>query len=631
MKPEQKDWPGAGALPVEEYALIGDGHTAALVGRNGSIDWLCLPRFDSGACFAALLGDEEHGFWRIAPASSAYRVVRRYRGETLVLETEFRTAEGVVRLVDCMPRRSDHASVVRVVEGAAGRVPMRMDLVIRFDYGWVVPWMQRAGDHLHGIAGPDSVCLATPAQTRGENFRTTAGFTVGPGDRVPFVLSWHPQFAEGGCGGDALQATAATEAWWRQWSGRCSYQGPWREAVVRSLITLKALSYEPTGGIVAAATTSLPEQLGGARNWDYRYCWLRDAAFTLDAMLRAGYGEEARAWRDWLLRVVAGDPAQLQIMYGPEGERRLTELELDWLPGYEGSRPVRTGNAASEQVQLDVYGEVMDALHQARLAGMVPDPAAWALQQVLTAHVERHWTEPDEGIWEVRSGRQQFTHSKVMAWVAVDRAVQAVERSGLPGPAERWRALRKRMHEEICTRGVDPRRGCFVRAYGSAEVDASLLLLPLVGFLPPGDKRVASTLEAVQDELCQDGLVRRYRTGHHDTTDGLAGGEGAFLACSFWLVDNLALAGQLEEATRLFGRLLELRNDVGLLSEEYDPARQRLTGNFPQAFSHVGLVTSAFNLVEANGTVAAIGRTADPAGREEAGTDHLAGTRRTRR
>ena len=591
--------PGAGALPVEGYALIGDGHTAALVGRNGSIDWLCLPRFDSGACFAALLGDEEHGFWRIAPASTVYRVARRYRDETLVLETEFRTAEGVARLVDCMPQRSDHASVVRVVEGVSGRVPMRMDLVIRFDYGWVVPWMQRAGDHRHGIAGPDSVCLATPAQTRGENFRTIAEFTVGPGDRVPFVLSWHPQFAEGSWGGDAMQATAATAAWWRQWSGRCSYQGPWREAVVRSLITLKALSYEPTGGIVAAATTSLPEQIGGARNWDYRYCWLRDAAFTLDALLRAGYGEEARAWRDWLQRVVAGDPAQLQIMYGPAGERRLTELELGWLPSYEGSRPVRTGNAASEQVQLDVYGEVMDALHQARLAGMVPDPAAWALQQVLTGHVERHWTEPDEGIWEVRSGRQQFTHSKVMAWVAVDRAVQAVERFGLPGPAGRWRALRTRMHEEICTRGVDPRRGCFVRAYGSAEVDASLLLLPLVGFLPPGDKRVLATIEAVQDELCQDGLVRRYRTDHQGTADGLPGAEGAFLACSFWLVDNLALAGRLEEATRLFERLLDLRNDVGLLAEEYDPSLGRLTGNFPQAFSHVGLVNSAFNLATA--------------------------------
>jgi GH15 family glucan-1,4-alpha-glucosidase len=593
---------GRPALPVEEYALIGDTHTAALVGRNGSIDWLCLPRFDSGACFAALLGSEEHGFWRIAPAGHAGRVARRYRGETLVLETEFHTGDGVIRVVDCMPRRSDHASVARLVEGVSGQVPVRMELVIRFDYGWVVPWMQRAGDHVHGIAGPDSVCLATTAQARGENFRTIAEFTVGPGERVPFVLSWHPQFAEASCGGDAVQAIAATEAWWREWSSRCSYQGPWRDAVVRSLVTLKALSYEPTGGIVAAATASLPEQLGGARNWDYRYCWLRDAAFTLEALLRAGYGEEARAWRDWLLRVVAGDPAQLQIMYGPGGERRLTELELGWLPGYEGSRPVRIGNAASAQVQLDVYGEVMDALHQARIAGMIPDPTAWALQQVLTDHVERHWTEPDEGIWEVRSGRQQFTHSKVMAWVAIDRAVQAAERFGLPGPVRRWRALRRRMHRQICQHAVDPARGCFVRAYGSTELDASLLQLPLVGFLPPTDQRVVGTVEAVQAELCEDGFVRRYRTDGQGAADGLAGGEGAFLACSFWLADNLALAGRLDEAQRLFERLVDLRNDVGLLSEEYDPSRQRLIGNFPQAFSHVGLVNSAFNLAAADST-----------------------------
>jgi GH15 family glucan-1,4-alpha-glucosidase len=587
---------GSRALPIEDYALIGDTHTAALAGRNGSIDWLCLPRFDSGACFAALLGGEEHGFWRIAPAGRVDRVTRRYRDETLVLETEFRTEDGVVRLVDCMPRRSGHASVVRVVEGVAGRVAMRMDLVIRFDYGWVVPWMARADDHLHGVAGPDSICLATPAPIRGENLRTIAEFDVGPGDRVPFVLSWHPQFADASCGGDAVKAVAATEAWWREWSGRCSYRGRWRDAVVRSLITLKALSYEPTGGIVAAATTSLPEDIGGVRNWDYRYCWLRDAAFTLDALLQGGYGEEARAWRDWLLRVVAGDPAQLQIMYGPAGERRLTELELGWLPGYEGSRPVRTGNAASGQVQLDVYGEVMDALHQARLAGMVPDPAAWALQKALIEHVERHWTEPDEGIWEVRSGRRHFTHSKVMAWVAVDRAVQAVERYGLDGPVARWRALRKTMHEEICRRAVDPGRGCFTRAYGSTELDASLLLLPLTGFLPPGDERVTATVKAVTDELCQDGFVCRYRTGVQGDADGVTGGEGAFLACSFWLADNLALAGRQEEAEQLFERLLGLRNDVGLLSEEYDPARRRLAGNFPQAFSHVGLVNSAFNL-----------------------------------
>ena len=581
---------------VEDYALIGDGHTAALVGRNGSIDWLCLPRFDSGACFAALLGGEENGFWRIAPVGGFDRVTRRYRGETLALETEFHTGQGVVRLVDCMPRRSDHASVVRLVEGVAGQVALHMDLVVRFDYGWVVPWMLQVGDHLHGIAGPDSVCLATPARTRGENLRTICDFSVGPGDRVPFVLSWHTQFAGGGCGDDALAAITETEAWWRNWSAKCSYKGPWRDAVVRSLITLKALTYEPTGGIVAAATTSLPEEFGGERNWDYRYCWLRDAAFALDAMLQAGYREEARAWRDWLLRVVAGDPAQLQIMYGPAGERRLTELVLDWLPGYAGSRPVRIGNAASAQVQLDVYGELMDVLHEARLAGMPPDPTTWELQRTLAGHVERIWAQPDQGIWEVRSGGRHFTHSKVMAWVALDRAIASVERFGLRGPATKWRALRGQIHQEICSRAVDPQRGCFTRAYDSADVDASLLLLPLVGFLPPRDQRVIRTIDAVRDELCEDGLVRRYRTGNRGAADGLTGSEGVFLACSFWMVDNLALIGRRDEAIRLFERLVGLRNDVGLLSEEYDPVRQRLVGNFPQAFSHVGLINSAFAL-----------------------------------
>ncbi len=586
----------AGPLRLEEYALIGDTHSAALVGTNGSIDWLCLPRFDSGACFASLLGGEEHGFWRIAPSDECHRVIRRYRDDTLVLETDFHTTGGIVRVVDCMPLRSDHASVVRTVIGISGQVRMRMDLVVRFDYGWVVPWMQSAGGHLHGIAGPDSICLATPVETRGENQRTVAEFSVSAGDQVPFIVSWHPQFEGGSCGGDAARATADTESWWQEWSAGCLYRGPWRSAVIRSLITLKALTYEPTGGIVAAATTSLPEQLGGERNWDYRYCWLRDATFTLQAMLRAGFADEARAWRDWLLRVAAGDPSQLQIMYGPAGERRLTELELDWLPGYEGSSPVRVGNAASSQVQLDVYGEVMDALHQARCAGMQPDPAAWALQRALAEHVEQHWHEPDEGIWEVRSGRRQFTHSKVMAWVAIDRAVKAVEEFGLDGPVERWRALRTRMHEEICRRAVDPERRCFTRSYGSRELDASLLLLPLVGFLPPEDERIQNTLDAVQSELCDDGFVRRYRTDDDGVADGLTGAEGAFMACSFWLVDNLALVGRHDEASQLFERLLELCNDVGLLSEEYDSTQRRLVGNFPQAFSHVGLVNSAFNL-----------------------------------
>jgi len=588
----------ASPLPLEEYALIGDTQSAALVGTNGSIDWLCLPRFDSGACFAALLGGEEHGFWRIAPMKDCHKITRRYRDDTLVLETDFHTSEGVVRVVDCMPLRSDHASVVRTVQGVSGNVSMRMDLVVRFDYGWVVPWMQTADGHLHGIAGPDSICLATPVATKGENQRTIAEFSVSSGDHVPFILSWHPQFEDGQCGGDASLATADTESWWREWSARCQYRGPWRSAVMRSLITLKALTYAPTGGIVAAVTTSLPEQIGGGRNWDYRYCWLRDAAFTLQAMLRAGHTEEARAWRGWLLRVAAGDPSQLQIMYGPAGERRLTELELDWLPGYEGSLPVRVGNAASSQVQLDVYGEVMDALHQARSAGMQPDPSAWALQRAFAEHVEHHWHDPDEGIWEIRSERRQFTHSKVMAWVAIDRAVKAVEDSGLDGPVDQWRELRDRIHDEICNRAVDPERGCFVRSYDSDEIDASLLLIPLVGFLPPDDERVLRTLAAVQADLCDEGFVRRYRTYDDGTADGLVGGEGAFLACNFWLVDNLALVGRHIEAMELFERLIGLCNDVGLLSEEYDSGRRRLVGNFPQAFSHVGLINSAFNLTK---------------------------------
>ncbi len=592
-----------GRLRIEDYALLGDTHTAALVGANGSIDWLCLPRFDSGACFAALLGGEENGFWRMAPAGGYHRVGRRYRGETLVLETEFHTAEGVVRVVDCMPRRSDHASVVRVVEGISGRVAMRMDLVVRFDYGWIVPWMRRVGEHLHGVAGPDFVCLASPVDTRSENFRTIAEFSVGPGDEVPFVFSWHSQYADGVCGGDAINQVAQTETWWRTWSERCAYRGPWRDAVVRSLITLKALIYEPTGAIVAAATASLPERLGGSRNWDYRYCWLRDATFGLDALIRAGYAEEAGAWRDWLLRVVAGDPAQLQIVYGPAGERRLTELELDWLDGYEGSRPVRIGNAASSQVQLDVYGEVLDALQRARFAGMPPNPSAWPLLRALVDHVEGRWHEPDQGIWEVRSAPRHFTHSKVMAWVCIDRAIRVVERFGREGPVDRWRKLRTEIHDDICRRGIDPGRGCFVRAYGSSELDASLLLLPTVGFLPPDDQRVVRTVEAVQSELSNDGLLRRYRTDDERNADGLDGDEGVFLACNFWLVDALALLGRREEAVRLYRRLLGLRNDVGLLSEEYDPALDRMVGNFPQAYSHVGLVNSAFNLT-AQGDVA---------------------------
>jgi GH15 family glucan-1,4-alpha-glucosidase len=597
VAPVRQPWDNV-TLAIDEYALIGDTQTAALVGTNGSIDWLCLPRFDSGACFAALLGGREHGFWQIAPVGDVHRIVRRYRDDSLVLETDFHTDDGVVRVIDCMPLRSDRASVVRIVQGVSGRVPMRMELVVRFDYGWVVPWVRRTGDHLHGVAGPDFICLVTGIDTKGENLHTVAEFDSGAGERVPFVLSWHPHFEDGSCGGDAELAVAETDDWWRQWSASCLYTGPWRSAVVRSLITLKALTYGPSGGIVAAATTSLPEQLGGGRNWDYRYCWLRDGSFTLEAMLRAGYIDEAEAWRGWLLRAAAGDPAQLQIMYGLTGERRLTELELDWLPGYEGSRPVRIGNAASQQVQLDVYGEVMDTLHHARRAGMEPDLAAWALQRALAEHVEGHWHEPDEGIWEVRSERRHFTHSKVMAWVAMDRAVAGVEQFGLDGPVERWRSVRDQIHQEVCDRSVDGERGCFVRAYESADVDASLLMIPLVGFLPPDDERVIRTVEVIQEELLTDGYVLRYRTDGADAPDGLEGDEGAFLACSFWLVDNLALVGRHSEAQALFERLVGLCNDVGLLSEEYDVTTGRLVGNFPQAFSHVGLVNSAFNLLQ---------------------------------
>ena len=584
------------ALPIEDYALIGDTHTAALVGSDGSIDWLCLPRFDSGACFAALLGTAEHGRWLLAPADDGYRVRRRYRPGTLVLETEFTTDTGTVRVVDCMPPRQHHPHVVRLVEGVRGRVKMRMELVVRFDYGRVVPWVRRIDGALSLIAGPDALRLHTPVDTQGRDKTTVATFTVGQRETTPFVLAWHPSHERAPRALDAAQAVAATEAWWRDWSTSESVTGPWAPAVERSLITLKALTYAPTGGIVAAPTTSLPEQLGGMRNWDYRYCWLRDATFTLDALMLAGHDAEARAWRDWLLRAVAGDPADLQIMYGPAGERRLTELTLDWLPGYQGAAPVRVGNAASGQLQLDVYGEVMDAMHQGRRAGIDHDLASWDLQRALLDFVESGWRQPDDGIWEVRGPRRHFTHSKVMAWVALDRAVKAVEQFGLPGPVDRWKRARTEIHNEVCRKGYDPRRGTFTQSYGSRELDASLLLIPLVGFLPASDERVRGTIAAIQRELVTDGFVRRYSTSEGGEVDGLPAGEGAFLACTFWLADNLALAGRRDEAQAAFERLLALRNDVGLLAEEYDPAAKRLVGNFPQAFSHVGLINTAHNL-----------------------------------
>jgi GH15 family glucan-1,4-alpha-glucosidase len=579
---------------IEDYGVVGDTHTAALVGRDGSVDWLCLPRFDSGACFAALLGDERHGRWLLAPAGGVRRVSRRYRPGSLVLETDFETEDGTVRVVDCMPPRQKHPNLVRIVEGLAGRVPMRMQLVMRFEYGSIVPWVSLRGHLLSAVAGPDALALRLPIETRGAGLTTVAEFAVSSGESVPFVLTWHRSYERAPRAIDPYPAVAETEAWWREWAGRCSYEGEWRDAVEHSLVVLKALTYAPTGGIVAAATTSLPEQLGGVRNWDYRYSWVRDATFALYALMTAGYTAEARAWRDWLVRAVAGQPEQMQIMYGVAGERRLPEVELPWLPGYEGSAPVRTGNGAAEQYQLDVYGELMDSLHQARRAGLPKHPTAWHVQRVLLDFLESGWRQPDEGIWEVRGPRRHFTHSKVMAWVAFDRAVKAVEQFGLGGPVDRWRGLRDEVHAEVCREGYDGERKTFTQYYGSSELDASLLRIPLVGFLPPSDPRVAGTVEAVQRELLHDGFVRRYSTSTE--VDGLPEGEASFLACTFWLADNLALLGRRREARRLFEWVLDLRNDLGLLSEEYDPAARRLVGNFPQALSHVGLVNTAYNL-----------------------------------
>jgi GH15 family glucan-1,4-alpha-glucosidase len=582
------------ALRIEDYALIGDCHTAALVGRNGSIDWLCFPRFDSGACFAALLGTEENGRWLLAPAGKIKNIRRRYREGTLVLETDYETEDGAVTVVDCMPPRSKEPDLVRLVVGQRGQVRMGMQLVIRFDYGSIIPWVRRTETGIRAVAGPDTLMLHTDVALRGEDFTTTAEFTVSAGERIPFVLMWHPSHEETPPMIDAQETITQTERWWQDWSNRCTYQGPWRDAVVRSLITLKALTYAPTGGIVAAPTTSLPEKLGAVRNWDYRFCWLRDATFTLYALIHGGYTEEAECWRGWLLRAVAGNPSQINIMYGLAGERRLTEFEVGWLPGYEKSAPVRIGNAAHRQFQLDVYGEVMDALHLARRAGLKPDENAWRVQEALIEFVESAWNEPDEGIWEVRGPRRNFTHSKIMAWVAVDRTVKAIERFGFDGPLEHWRKLRTTIHEEVCRKGFNSERNSFVQCYGGTNLDASLLMIPLVGFLPASDTRVAGTVEAIERDLLKDGFVTRYDT--KEEIDGLPPGEGAFLPCTFWLADDFALLGRRDEALRLFKRLLALRNDLGLLSEEYDPAECRFLGNFPQAFSHVSLINTASNL-----------------------------------
>jgi GH15 family glucan-1,4-alpha-glucosidase len=586
-------------LSIEDYGLIGDTQTAALVGRDGSIDWLCLPHFDSGACFAALLGGPEYGRWLIRPDAAVLATTRRYRPNTLILETDFETDAGAVRITDFMTPRDDEPDLIRIVEGLRGEVRMRMELVIRFDYGSIVPWVRKMDGHLRAIAGPDALSLWTGVQTYGRELTTHAEFTVRAGARVSFVLMWHPSHTAAPAPVDAIQELQNTNEWWQTWCGRCAYVGPWHEAVMRSLITLKALTFAPTGGIVAAPTTSLPECIGGVRNWDYRFCWLRDATYTLYALMIGGYTEEAGAWRNWLLRAVAGDPSSLHIMYGMHGERRLTELELPWLPGYQNSRPVRVGNAASIQLQLDVYGEVMDSLHVARRAGLADDADAWALQQALLGHLEQAWHEPDEGIWEVRGPRRHFTHSKVMAWVAFDRAVKAVERYGGSGAVDRWRQCRDEVHGEVCREGFDVDRNTFTQYYGSKELDASLLMIPLVGFLPATDPRVLGTVAAIERELMWKGFVQRYFTREH--IDGLPPGEGAFLACTFWLADNYALEGRRDEAVQIFERLLSLRNDLGLLAEQYDPEQKRQLGNFPQAFSHVMLINTARNLARAHG------------------------------
>jgi GH15 family glucan-1,4-alpha-glucosidase len=583
------------ATHIESYALLGDCRGAALVGCNGSVDWLCLPRFDSDACLASLLGGPDNGFWKIAPTSRVHTVRRRYRGPTLTLETELECGDGTIVITDFMPVAADGPGLVRIVQGRAGNVRVRSELALRFNYGKTVPWVQKKDGGIEAIAGPDLVRLRTPVPTHGEGLRTVAELVVEPGESVPFVLRWAPSFSTTEPEMvDPQVALHHCDELWKEWAGRCRIDGPYANEIMRSLLTLKALTFAPTGGIVAAPTSSLPEFVGGMRNWDYRFCWLRDATFTLYALMSVGCTDEARAWRDWLLRAAAGAPDQLQILYGIAGERRLAEVEIDWLSGYLGSRPVRVGNAATEQTQLDVYGELADALYLSHTSGLSIDDAGWKLERAVLRHLEKVWREPDHGIWEVRGRERHFVHSKAMCWVAFDRGVKSIEKWGLPGPLERWRRLRDEIHAEICERGYDPAQRSFVQHYGSTEPDASLLLLPIVGFLPPDDPRIVHTVMAIERRLLVNGFIRRYVT--HPEVDGLPKGEGAFLACSFWYVDVLVLLGRYEEARAHFERLLGLTNDVGLLAEEYDPIQRRMLGNFPQALSHVALVNSAHNL-----------------------------------
>ena len=583
------------SAPIEDYGMIGDCETVALVSRGGSIDWLCWPRFDSSACFAALLGTPEHGRWLLAPASALKRTSRQYRAHTLILETRFETADGDVTVIDFMPPRSGHSDLIRIVRGERGQVRMRMELAVRFDYGLSVPWISRIGDGLlHAVAGPDLIVINAGTALTHSDGTVQADFSIRGGETVSFGIMQAPSHLPAALPVNPAAALAQTERFWLEWVSHCTYQGPAPDAVERSLIVLKALTYAPTGGIVAAPTTSLPEEIGGERNYDYRYCWLRDATFTLLAFMNAGFQSEAVAWRDWLLRAVAGKASQDQIMYGIAGERRLPEWEVTWLPGYEGSKPVRIGNAAAVQLQLDVYGEVADALHQARKSGLRDPEQTAAIEREWIEYLEQVWMQPDEGIWEVRSGRQQFTHSKVMAWVAVDRAIKDFERFKLPGPVDHWRTLRDKIHIDVCKNGFNSSVGTFVQVYGSTALDASLLLIPLLGFLPASDPRVVATVAAIERSLVVDGFVLRYDL--EKSADGLAGHEATFILCSYWLVDCLIMLGRHDDAQRLFDRLLGVRNDLGLLAEEYDPASNRLLGNFPQAFSHIGLVNSAVNL-----------------------------------